>query len=134
MSPQAEEGPALGRTVAHACVRAKSMQLCLTPPLFGLWSSELLCPWGPPGKKTGVDCHGLLQEIFPTQGLNPRLRPPALAGGFFTTSTTWEAHSDRWGPQEFDQKHGEWLAGEWTEELKTRRTSVRACRTAQRTW
>ena len=24
-----------------------------------------------PGKNTGVDCHFLLQEIFPTQGLNP---------------------------------------------------------------
>ena len=26
-----------------------------------------------PGKKTGVDCHALLQQIFPTQGLNWRL-------------------------------------------------------------
>ena len=26
-----------------------------------------------PGKNTGVDCHALLQGIFPTQGLNPRL-------------------------------------------------------------
>ena len=24
-----------------------------------------------PGKNTGVGCHFLLQEIFPTQGLNP---------------------------------------------------------------
>ena len=28
---------------------------------------------GPPGKGTGVGCHFLLQGIFPTQGLNPRL-------------------------------------------------------------
>ena len=29
--------------------------------------------------------------IFPTQRLNPRLlHLPALASGFFTTSTTWE--------------------------------------------
>ena len=27
----------------------------------------------PPGKNTGVDCHALLQGIFPTQGLNPGL-------------------------------------------------------------
>ena len=27
----------------------------------------------PPGKNTGVGCHALLQEIFPTQGLNPGL-------------------------------------------------------------
>jgi len=26
-----------------------------------------------PGKNTGVGCHFLLQEIFPTQGLNPGL-------------------------------------------------------------
>ena len=26
-----------------------------------------------PGKNTGVGCHSLLQGIFPTQGLNPRL-------------------------------------------------------------
>ena len=31
----------------------------------------------------------LLQGIFPTQGS----KSPALAGGFFTTSATWEAHS-----------------------------------------
>ena len=30
MSPEAEEGPALGRMVVRACVRAKSIQLCLT--------------------------------------------------------------------------------------------------------
>ena len=26
-----------------------------------------------PGKNTGVDCHSLLQGVFPTQGSNPRL-------------------------------------------------------------
>ena len=40
-----------------------------------------------PGKNAGVGCHALLQGIFPTQGLSPRL---ALAGGFFSTSTIWE--------------------------------------------
>ena len=33
----------------------------------------LLCPLESPGKNTGVCCHFLLQEIFPTQGLNLRL-------------------------------------------------------------
>ena len=43
-------------------------------------------------QETGVHCHFLLQGIFPTQGSNPHLfRSPALTGGFFTTSTTWEA-------------------------------------------
>ena len=35
--------------------------------------TKLLCPWDSPGKKTGVDCHALLQGIFPTQGSNPFL-------------------------------------------------------------
>ena len=30
-------------------------------------------PWAFPGKDTGVGCHFLLQEIFPTQELNPGL-------------------------------------------------------------
>ena len=34
---------------------------------------RLLCPWDSPGKNTGVDCHSLLQRIFPTQGSNPHL-------------------------------------------------------------
>ena len=37
----------------------------------GLWPTRLLCPWDFPGKNTGVDCHFLLQGIFPTQGPNP---------------------------------------------------------------
>ena len=35
--------------------------------------TKLLCPWGFPGNSTGVDCHFLLQGIFPTQGSNPGL-------------------------------------------------------------
>ena len=54
---------------------------------------RLLCPWDSPCKSTGVGCHFLLQGIFPTQGLNlMSLMSPALAGRFFTPSTTWEAH------------------------------------------
>ena len=30
----------------------------------------VLCPWNSPDKNTGVDCHALLQGIFPTQELN----------------------------------------------------------------
>ena len=56
------------------CVLCLVAQLCTT-----------LCnplDWGPPGspihgdspgKNTGVDCHVLLQGIFPTQGWNPGL-------------------------------------------------------------
>ena len=35
--------------------------------------TRLRHPWDSPGKNTGVGCHFLLQEIFPTQGLNPGL-------------------------------------------------------------
>ena len=34
---------------------------------------RLLHPWDFPGKSTGVDCHFLLQGIFPTQGSKPGL-------------------------------------------------------------
>ena len=35
--------------------------------------TRFLRPWDFPGKNIGVGCHFLFQEIFPTQGLNPRL-------------------------------------------------------------
>ena len=55
---------------------------------------RLLCPWDSPGKKTGVGCHFLLQGIFPTQdGTRISFVPCLLAGGFFTTSSTWGALS-----------------------------------------
>ena len=37
----------------------------------GLQTARLLHPWNFPGKNTRVDCHFLLQGIFPTQGSNP---------------------------------------------------------------
>ena len=39
----------------------------------GLQPIRLLCPWDSPGKKIGVGCHSLLQEVLPSQGLNPGL-------------------------------------------------------------
>ena len=38
-----------------------------------------------PGKNTGMGCHALLQGIKPES-----LVSPALADGFFATSTIWE--------------------------------------------
>ena len=40
---------------------------------YVLYSARLLCPLDFPGKTTGVDCHFLLQGIFPTKGLNLHL-------------------------------------------------------------
>ena len=37
------------------------------------YSHQVSCPWNSLGKNTGVDCHSLLQGIFPTQGSNPGL-------------------------------------------------------------
>ena len=59
---------------------------CLQP-------ARLLCPWDSPGKNTRVGCRGLLQGIFPPQDRTCSLTSPALAGGFFTTSFTWEART-----------------------------------------
>ena len=75
------------------CVHAKSLQSCLT-----------LCnPMD--HSPQGSFVHGILQARVPECSLpcilpgdlsNPRIEPtslrsPALAGGFFTTSATWEA-------------------------------------------
>ena len=51
----------------HVSIRPDSLQ----PQ--GLQPTRVLCPWDSPGKNTGVGCHALLQGIFLTQGLNPRL-------------------------------------------------------------
>ena len=57
---------------------------------LGLQPARLLCPRGSPGKNTGMGCRAFLQGIFP--GIEPEsLVSPALAGGFFATSATWEA-------------------------------------------
>ena len=49
---------------------AKSLQSCQTLSPHALWPVRLLCPWDFSGNSAGVGCHFLLQEIFPTQGLN----------------------------------------------------------------
>ena len=50
--------------------------------------------WDSPGKKTGVGCHCLLQGIFMNPGIDPTSpASPVLAGGFLTTSASWEALS-----------------------------------------
>ena len=86
--------------VDEVCAHVKSLQSCLT------LCDAMDC------NPQGSSVHGILQarilevilEVgvpFPTPGgfLDPgiesaSLMPPALAGGFFTTSATWEAQSD----------------------------------------
>ena len=77
----------------------RSLFLACMPDHFGcvrlfvtLWTiaHQVPCPWSFPGKNTGVTCHALLQGIFPTQGLNPRLlMSPALTVRFFTTGASY---------------------------------------------
>ena len=58
-------------TISVKCASCSVMSDSLQP--LGLQPTRLLCPWNSPGKNTGVDCHTLLQGIFPTQELNLRL-------------------------------------------------------------
>ena len=51
----------------------KSLQSFLAVQPHGLQSARLWSPQDSPGKNTGISCHALLQEIFSTQGSNPRL-------------------------------------------------------------
>ena len=93
MSPEASEGYLVGKgedKYEMACGLSQlSGHLCsvvsdsLQP--YGLQSARLFCPWNFPGKNTRMGCHALLQGIFLTQGWNPHLTSPALAGRFFIT-------------------------------------------------
>ena len=67
--------------VTQSCLTLCDPMVCL-PPGFSVHGSS-------PGKNNVVGCRFLLQGIFTIQGLIPRLlHLPALAGGFFITSTT----------------------------------------------
>ena len=57
---------------SYACMSAKSFQSDSLRP-FGAHLTRLLCPWGSPGKNTGVGCHALLQVSFSTLGSKPYL-------------------------------------------------------------
>ena len=62
-----------GRGKLGVNFRALCAQSC--PTHCDLWTiaRQAKNPWDFSGKNTGVGCHVLLQEIFPTQGLNPAL-------------------------------------------------------------
>ena len=58
------------------CVHVSCLVRLFVTPWTVACSSRLsmgLCPRNFPGKNTGVGCHILLQEIFPTQGFNTRI-------------------------------------------------------------
>ena len=79
--------PSPGFKCLYYLVHAKLLQSCPT-----LWD-PIYCDLpgssvhgDSPGKNTGVDCHALLQSIFPTQGWNPRL----LCLLHWQVGSTWE--------------------------------------------
>ena len=71
----------------YACMLS---QVRLLRP-HGLQTTRFLCPWDFPGKNIGAGCISHSKDL-PDPGIEPSsLESPALAGGFFTTSATWEA-------------------------------------------
>ena len=67
---------------------------------YGMWPTRLLCPWGSPGKNTGVGCHFLPRGIFLTQGSNPGLLHCrqilyhlSLQGSYWITKEIQQRHS-----------------------------------------
>ena len=75
----------------YACMCVKLLQSCLILCDYAglLWSARLLYPWDSPGKNNGVGCPPPRDLSDP--GIKPpSLKSPALAGRFFTTSSTWE--------------------------------------------
>ena len=72
------ETPKGRSNVALMCVHADTSIMPDSAWPYRLQTTRLLCPWYSLGKNTGMDCHALLQGIFPTQGLNPHLLSLAL--------------------------------------------------------
>ena len=75
--------------ISHHCVLSHSiLSDCLWPHDCNPPGSSV--HGDSPGKNTGMGCHALLQGIFLIKLAS--LMSPVLAGKFFTTSTTSEAH------------------------------------------
>ena len=72
------------------CMHACEVTSVVSDSLRPYELARYLCPWDSPGKNTGVGCRALLQGIFLIRVEAASLTSPALAGGFFTTSTTWD--------------------------------------------
>ena len=71
----------------------------------GLWPTRLLRPWDSSGKNTGVGCHILLQEIFPTQGLNSGLLDCRIILYHWTTREVYPCSCSDTSVAPFSQHH-----------------------------
>ena len=67
------------------------MANCLQP--CGLQPTRLFCTWDFSRKEYWSGLPFPSPRDLPGQGSNPHLLSPAVAGRFFTTSSSWEAHS-----------------------------------------
>ena len=77
---------------ATSCGRCLVVSDSLQP--HGLYPTKLLCPGDSPGKNAGGGCHSLPPGDLPYPGMEvASWASPSLAGGFFTTNATWEAHT-----------------------------------------
>ena len=54
----------------HAAAAALASVMSNSLQSHGLQATKLLSPGDSPGKNAGVECHALLQGIFPIKGLN----------------------------------------------------------------
>ena len=76
------------------CLVASVVSDSLQPHELAPPPARLLCPWGFSRQKYGSGLPCPPPGDIPDPGIEPTsLMSPALAGGFFTTSTTWEAPS-----------------------------------------
>ena len=92
-------GWSIPKTNCYLNILSNSVFLSLVakscPTLATLWTVAWQAPLSMGFSRqeywSGLPCSS--RGIFPTQAWNPRLlHLPALAGEFFTTSATWEAH------------------------------------------
>ena len=86
-------------STAVAC-SARALLLNCVPLFVTPWTVAPQAPlsMGFSSKNTGVGFHFLFQGIFPTQGSNPHLLPPELAGRFFTTVLPGKPWGEMKGP------------------------------------
>ena len=80
---------------AHVRVHAQSLQLCLTlfNPQTVVHQASLSMGFSRQEYWSGLSCPS--PGDLPGPGMEPAsLMSPVLAGGFFTTSATWEAQSN----------------------------------------
>ena len=90
-----EQGTAEG-TSACVCMLSHLSCLTLCDPM-SCSPPRLLCPWGFSKQEYWKGLSRPPSGDLPNSGIQlVSLLSPALAGGFFTTSATWEARGEKW--------------------------------------